>query len=121
LGDHREEIPFAKFSRKLNLSFQPPVLPNLLCEKIKKLLVDLGKDLKENGCTLIGHMKVFIESDGEGYFFSTTSFEQVPDCKGSITGEISDIALTINVIVYGLSEKELSILVNKKLLTFHPI
>ena len=66
-------------------------------------------------------MKVFIESDGEGYFFSTTSFEQVPDCKGSIAGEISDIALTINVIVYGLNENQLSILVNKKLLTIHPI
>jgi hypothetical protein len=115
--NHRHnDISFAAFSKEMVLSFQHAVLPNLLCERVKEVLLDLCQDLKENGCRFIGHIKVFLKNDqGRFYFFSATSFDQFPECKGNITEEISRITLTMNAIVYGLSESQLSILVNKKL------
>jgi hypothetical protein len=114
---HRHnDISIAAFSKEMVLSFHHAVLPNLLCERVKGFLLDLCQNLKENGCQFIGHIKVLLKNDqGRFYFFSATSFDQFPECKGNITEEISRITLTMNAIVYGLPESQLSILVNKKL------
>jgi hypothetical protein len=116
---HRHnDISIAAFSKEMVLSFHHAVLPNLLCERVKGFLLDLCQNLKENGCQFIGHIKVLLKNDqGEGYFFSATSFDQFPDCKGNITKEIFRITLTINVIVFGLPESQVRMLVNKKLET----
>jgi hypothetical protein len=112
----KNDISFAAFSRVMILSFNHAIIPSLLCERVKNFLFDLCHDLKENGCQLIGHIKVLLKNDqGEGYFFSATSFDQFPDCKGNIVKEISRTTLTINVIVYGLPESCVRMLVNSKL------
>jgi hypothetical protein len=115
--DHPHRGPeLVVFSKEISLSFPHSPSPFLLREKIKAFLMNLTNTLREDGCQLIGHIKVLVKSGTDGYYFmSTTSFDQIPECKGEIEKGISNLSLTIHVIVYGLSEDRLNFLVSRKI------
>jgi hypothetical protein len=80
--------------------------------------MDLCETLKKEGCKLIGHIKILLDAGTNGFFFiSATSFDQIPNLKGKIENEISEVTLTINAIVYGFDEALLKQLVNHKIQT----
>jgi len=71
-------------------------------------LHEFAKLLIESGATLIGNLKMIIKSDAGGYLYiSTTSFDEEPHYKGALPLSFSKIFLTLNAIVYGITEEKL--------------
>ncbi len=111
-----EDSELVIFSKELEMSFRTPISPSLMLERINGVLISLSRALEEEGCRLIGHIKVFIRSEAEEHLFiSITSFDQIPDAKGKMEKQISKIVLTMNAVVYGLSEDRLAFLSGQKL------
>ena len=69
------------------------------------LLSELSGGLEQNGGRLVGHIKGMIDAGEKGHLvFSITSFEKGARFKGELVGRITEAALTINVIAYGIEE-----------------
>lgn len=70
-------------------------------------LMELTEKLQENGCRLIGHIKGIIEfmETGSALFFSITNFKQKPFFLGKTGDGDKEALLTVNVIIYGISEE----------------
>ncbi len=111
-----ENSEWVTFSKELEMSFRSPMSPPLVLERMNSVLIDFSRVLKEEGCRLIGHVKVLIRSGAEEHLFiSLTSFDQIPASKGKMEKEVSKIMLTINAIVYGFSKDRLDFLVGQKM------
>jgi hypothetical protein len=107
-----DDSGWVAFSKELNISFHTPISPSLMFERMNDVLIGLGRALKEEGCPLIGHIKVLIRSEADEHLFlSLTSFDQIPASKGKMEKEVSKIMLTINAIVYGFNKDRLDFLV----------
>jgi len=75
---------------------------------VDAFLGDLTGFLKEQGCGLIGHIKGMLEAGEKGHlFFSVTSFEEEVRYKGGLTGDLTRVGFTLNVIVYGVDREEI--------------
>jgi len=106
-----ENSEWVIFSKELEMSFRTPISPPLMLERMNNVLLHLSHTLKDEGCPLIGHIKVLIKSEAEEHLFiSLTSFDQLPASKGKMEKEISKIVMTLNAVVYGLSEDRLAFL-----------
>ena len=69
-------------------------------------LHNFARRLKSWGARLIGNLKVIVKTDSGGYLLiSTTSFKESPHLKGRLPKSFSKISLTLNAIVYGVSEE----------------
>lgn len=106
-----ENSEWVTFSKELEMSFRSPMSPPLVLERMNSVLIDFSRVLKEEGCRLIGHVKVLIRSGAEEHLFiSLTSFDRLPASKGRMEKEISSMLLTVNAVVYGLSEDRVAFL-----------
>ena len=91
---------------KWQLTFDDAIPANELNSRVALLLSELTSGLQEDGGRLIGHIKGLVEAEEKGHLlFSITSFEEAARFKGELVGEITEAALTINVIVYGVEEE----------------
>ena len=91
---------------KWQLTFDDAISANELNSRVALLLSELTSGLQEDGGRLIGHIKGLVEAEEKGHLlFSITSFEEAARFKGELVGEITEAALTINVIVYGVEEE----------------
>ncbi len=73
-----------------------------------KRVHNFARILKKNAATLIGNLKTIVRTDCGGYLLiSTTSFEEIPHLKGKLPHSFSKINITLNAIVYGISEEVL--------------
>lgn len=80
--------------------------------RLDGFLAELTRALRERGCRLIGHIKGSLDAEASGHlFFSVTSFEERPRCKGGISGRPERLSLALNVIVYGVGAGEIEPLV----------
>lgn len=75
----------------------------------------MAEQLRKNGCTLIGHLKtVLADNDGNAAFISITGFDQEPECKRTPNYSESGLqTITFNVVVYGITRKQLKIILDK--------
>ncbi len=97
------------FADQRTLSFEKEVSVDELKLLITCFVLDLSTDLCDKGCKLIGHIKGKMDiGEGGQLFFNTTNFAQKPSFKGEIEGKIQNLNMAINIIVYGISKKELS-------------
>ena len=111
-----DDSEWVTFSNELKISFRAPVLPSLMLERMNDVLIGLSRALKEEGCQLIGHIKVLIRSEaGERLFISLTSSDQIPASKGKMEKEVTKIMLTMNAIVYGFNKDRLNFLFGQKM------
>jgi G3E family GTPase len=81
--------------------------PNLdAIQLIEQFLHQLGQQLKPGNGILIGHIKAIVKTEPTGYaVFSVTQHDQSPVQKGRLpAGLIEKLTLTVNAIVYGMSE-----------------
>ncbi len=100
-----EKSPFSKYAQEIDIFFHPAIRSSSLLENVRKSLGKMGEALKNSGCELIGHVKVFLESENNGYYFlSLTSFDQSPSSKGKMSEAVSRVKITINAIVFGMDE-----------------
>jgi hypothetical protein len=73
---------------------------------VDAFLSDLTRFLREQGCSLIGHIKGIVDAGEEGHlFFSVTSFEEKVRFKGELGGAFTRLDFAINVIVYGVGSE----------------
>lgn len=69
----------------------------------------LAAGCREKGAAVIGHIKGFLDMGGAGYFyFSTTGTNQGTGSRGAAAGTAASGRLDLNVLVYGLGEKEIA-------------
>jgi G3E family GTPase len=81
--------------------------PNLdAIRLIEQFLHQMGKQWKPGDGVLIGHLKAIVKTEPTGYaVFSVTNHDQSPVQKGRLpAGLIEKLTLTVNAIVYGMSE-----------------
>lgn len=73
---------------------------------IEQFLQQLGRQLKPADGVLIGHIKAIVKTEPTGYaVFSVTNHDQPPVQKGRLPGgPVEKLTLTVNAIVYGMSE-----------------
>jgi hypothetical protein len=77
-------------------------------ERVGAFFSGLLEFLYREGCRLIGHVKGLIQPEEGGFLMvSTTSFQSKPGIKGNLPDRISNAHLTLNVIVYGVSEEKI--------------
>lgn len=101
-----ESTPVVRFARVVEMSLAGPVDPDAMRRKVSLVLARLTGRLKEHGCALIGHIKAYLDINGDGgILFSVTAFGQEPQCTGEITGDILNVKLILNVVVFGISEE----------------
>jgi len=107
------------YSQEIILCFKNPISINEIERKINNFLYDVTTYLKNNGCKLIGHIKALLDAEKDGcLFFSMTSFDKRPRCKGTIINEIEVARLKINIIVYGTKSLDIEKAVNERI-TIH--
>ena len=93
----------------------------LLRENVESFLTKLALNLKDEGCTVIGHIKGLIETDkGDSLFFNLTSFEQEPSFRGMLPHNTVNCRIALNVIVYGVSRDQVKRAVFESTLGFLP-
>ncbi len=73
---------------------------------VEQFLQKLSQQLKPADGILIGHLKAIIKTEPVGYaVFSVTDHDQPPVQKGRLpAGPVEKLTLTVNAIVYGMSE-----------------
>lgn len=73
---------------------------------IERFLQELSQQLKPVDGILIGHLKAVVKTEPVGYaVFSVTHHDQSPMQKGRLSaGPVEKLTLTVNAIVYGMSE-----------------
>jgi len=98
------------FSEKLSFSFDPHLSADNVRGKLSGILKSLSMKLKNLECTMIGHIKLILrDSDKPGYLLmSITDFEVEPTARGKIEGNLRNVTLTLNAIVYGVDSLTLS-------------
>ena len=112
-----EEIPTV-FTYERHFSFDSGTQ---LRKNIESFLSKLALNLKEEGCKVIGHIKGLIETDKrDSLFFNLTSFEQEPSVRGILPHNAVNCWITLNVIVYGVSQDQVKRAVLKSVLDFMP-
>jgi hypothetical protein len=75
---------------------------------LARFLSDLTRQAKENGCTMVGHIKgVLTAGEDAPLFFSLTSFDGIPRCQGGPLGQAESCTMSINVIVAGMERSQL--------------
>ena len=103
-GPGAEEHP-TTCSMQIAIEYDNRLKAAKISKRLDNFLTDLTNFLRDNGCTLIGHIKGLIDAEDRGQlFFSITSFDEAIRYKGEIDGEIAKVELSINVIVYGVEE-----------------
>ena len=73
---------------------------------VEQFLRELSQQLKPADGILIGHLKAIAKTEPVGYaVFSVTNHDQLPVQKGRPpVGPVAKLTLTVNAIVYGMSE-----------------
>lgn len=76
----------------------------------------IAEALRESGCPLIGHLKLFARASEAGFYsISVTDFQQPPRCAGSATAVLPIERLTLNAIAYGIAPERLEAIVEAAL------
>ncbi len=119
------ELKPSVFISKAALSIDEILTQECLTNRLEVFLMDLVAALKANGCSLIGHIKGALDMNVKGMlFFNITSFNQKPRIRGELEELAVYAELSINIIIYGLSETEIKDIFRKNLFKhfiMHPI
>lgn len=129
-GDHGHEdhdhgdMVHTAYSRREVIVFSDSAKPDEVKSSIGTLLQDIEAFLKASGCKLIGHIKGMIEGEKQCFLaFSITSFGENIRYKGELRGDIGEMVLILNIIVYGvdqaLIDREVSQLIKARFAVKH--
>jgi hypothetical protein len=114
--EHLSHVPEAArpavFAARAGLVFDPPARTDQVEAAIRRFFAALWDGLADAGCTLVGHIKGTIATDGRGDLaFHATVPGAAPALTGGLDGAVDDATLTINVIVFGVDEVSLTAVV----------
>jgi len=93
----------AVHAARYELTCCPPAGPSEVRDACTAFLAALTTSLGAAGCTAVGHIKGVLRAPGEGVLaFSLTSLTASPHWRGAFVAPAERIALTLNVIVFGV-------------------
>ncbi len=106
LGDGGEP---AVFAARGDVSFAPAQTDAEVKAAVSAFLSALADELAAAGCTLVGHIKGHLGGAGQGPLaFSLTSLTGEPRWVGSLREPVARLEVTLNVIVFGVSDSIVS-------------
>jgi hypothetical protein len=95
----------ALFAGRADVTLGPAAGPAGVRDGVASALAELGRLLAEAGCTLVGHIKGTLDAGDEGVLqFSVTALAGVVGLRGDVRPAAERAVLTLNVIVFGVSE-----------------
>ena len=95
----------AVFAARGDVSFTPALPDAAVKARVGAFLRGLADELAAAGCTLVGHIKGHLDGAGRGHLaFSLTSLTGEPRWVGSLREPAARLEVTINVIVFGVSD-----------------
>jgi hypothetical protein len=96
------------YAGEFRVHFPEPINDRELKERISTFLASLLDFLYSQGCRLIGHIKGLVLTEKGGFLLlSTTSFLVKDAFKGNLPALTSKANLTLNVMVFGVSEEKI--------------
>ncbi len=102
---HGKELEATVFAEQRVLLLREVGSVSELKALLTRFVLSLTNSLREQRCTLIGHIKGKLESDdGGALYFNTTSFDCEPNFRGDMCGKMLHFEIAINIIVYGISK-----------------
>ncbi len=102
------------FSSKKTLTFNEQITDARIKKELNRFLSFLTRDLKQNGCKLIGHVKGLADGRDKGHLmFSITDFHGKATFKGELYHGVTRVELAINIIVYGIELLPVKLLFEK--------
>ena len=103
----REEDRPTVFSDRREIVFQSPLSEGEIKVEIVRFVADLTASLDRAGCLIIGHIKGKLDVRNNGsLFFNVTTFLSPPHIRGTIIEPVDRLELTINIIVYSVTEEQ---------------
>jgi hypothetical protein len=96
------------FAAVADLVFPPPSSQAAVEAVLRAFLDRLSAALAAAGCVLVGHIKGVVGAGDEQLEFSLTTLAGVPRFAGTLPPDTRSVALTLNVIVFGVGEQALA-------------
>lgn len=107
-GDLRhvaEGVEPAVYAHRTRLSFDPTAPSAQLLNDVTRSLRALQRRLSADGCSLVGHIKGSLDGGEQGHAaFSVTTLGDEPRWTGTLSGPVSALDITLNVIVFGITD-----------------
>ncbi len=106
------------FARDFDVEFGERLSHKSIGETLALAVHKIALQLKDAGCSLIGHIKAVAKADNCGCIFvSTTSFEHKPHIKGSLISGATKGRVIVNAIVYDIDRAQLEQIVCDEFIT----
>ncbi len=104
----------AVFAARADVLFAPAAHADQIEQAITRFFTALSGELTDAGCTLVGHIKGTLAARGHGDLaFHATALAVSPALTGGVAGVAADAVLTMNLIVFGVTDETLAALVRR--------
>ena len=103
----------AVLAARYELTSRRPAEPSEVRGACTAFLLALTTSLAAAGCTAVGHIKGVLRTSGNDILaFSLTTLTGLPRWRGAFVEPADKIALTLNVIVFGVGDAEVVAIVD---------
>jgi len=95
-------------TRKVVITSAKTIAKEDFIKKIIEITESMLLYLKNNGCEKLGHLKLISTTNGEDYLqISVADIAKKPAIKGMLKKTFAKIKLTLNIIEFGVSKKDI--------------
>ncbi|SHJ77907.1 hypothetical protein SAMN02745751_03342 [Dethiosulfatibacter aminovorans DSM 17477] len=102
----KNELKPSTMSYEFGIDFLNGEKSDKFVERIDIMLEHFLEAIESNGCSLIGHIKLILDAGNKGLLMgSVTSFRKKVGWKGSLSQEVGNLTILLNVIVYGIEDE----------------
>lgn len=109
-----KEMIFEPYTVRLNFKMDPPTTAAHWGLMISELVETLARNCSEAGPCVIGHIKGFARTPGNGFLrVSVISSDHPAEVDAESANDFSELSLNLNVLVYGHPKKVLAQLTRK--------
>ena len=113
MHDHQHVSPpdapgLGVYAAEIDLLLDEPV-ENRRCRDLLAGFVDhLATRAVADGARVIGHIKAVLQAPAGGYIYaSVTRPHETARCQGELSGEHSQLTLTVNALAFGVTKEQL--------------
>ena len=113
MTSERDDLP-AAVAADINGTFKKTIS----CDEANNTFIDflsnVTKDCAAAGAVMIGHVKANVRSGNEMLAINSTTEDGHVRIRSQFSSDVSEYTMTINVIVYGVVEKRISEILDKR-------
>ena len=109
----KEDQP-AVVAADINGKFKQTLICNDANDRFIEFLSNVTKDCAAAGAIMIGHVKANVRSGDEMLAINSTTADGHVRIRSQFSSDVTEYSMTINVIVYGVAEKNISEMLNTR-------